>query len=118
MNWPTDLPSHVSERLQLHGRAFDAKMGALLLPLDSDSPQIWLEGMSSWPDNYSRGELVSVSGILERKTSVNPPTSKIVKDENGKEVVEYSAGPGEGVETRWILVDFTYEKLNDIEGGT
>jgi hypothetical protein len=109
--WPVDLKAHASQKIELEGRAANAKMGALLLPPDSDSPVLWLKGLDSWPSDFQQEEPVKVTGTLETRTTVNPETRREFPDEDGTVRVEYRAGTAPGVETRLVLVDFSWKKM-------
>ncbi len=63
-------PDNMGKTVTLRGTARDAKGGAVLL-LPSNNP-IYIEGLDSWPREFS-GKEVSVTGVLREKKLIPDP---------------------------------------------
>ncbi len=64
------LPENMGKTVTVRGIARDAKGGAVLLPANTDP--IYIEGLSSWPDEVL-GKEVSVTGVLREKKLIPDP---------------------------------------------
>lgn len=60
----------MGKTVTVRGIARDAKGGAVLLPANTDP--IYIEGLSSWPDEVL-GKEVSVTGVLREKKLIPDP---------------------------------------------
>jgi hypothetical protein len=64
-----DPSLHVGERVTIHGRAEDARAGAIV-SLADDTP-IYVAGLAGWDEDTS-GKPIEVSGIVRRRESRIP----------------------------------------------
>ena len=60
----------IGQTVELHGRAFNSKAGAVLVT--DDDQTVYIDGLEYWPDDVS-GKSVIVNGLLKRKKYIPDP---------------------------------------------
>lgn len=65
ISWPMDWSLYLNQKVTIEGTAVDAKLGAQLL---GQGPEIWIDGLDSWPEGFylggRQGKLLRVTGIV------------------------------------------------------
>jgi hypothetical protein len=115
--WPASWADHVGQTVTVEGRALEAKLGPLLA---GDGPDLWIDGLSAWPEGFYRGgeegARVRVTGTVIERSDL----PVFIEDGSGPARAGMPAAPGTDLadaRKRHLLTGATWILLDPVRTG-